>query len=89
MKILPVAIACMSISWAASPAFAQDARTDLPATVCRRTCVPLAHGPAHATGDGVHDYDDRLPSVTPAAQEQRVAADQGFLQRLRAIDRGH
>jgi uncharacterized protein (DUF885 family) len=26
--------------------------------------------------------------VTPAAQEQRVAADQGVLQRLRAIDRG-
>ena len=43
--------------------------------------------PLSATGDGVHDYDDKLPSVTPAAQAQWVAADQQFLQRLHAISR--
>ena len=88
MKVLPIAIACMSISWAASPAFAQDARTDLQQLFAEERAFLWRMDPLTATGDGVHDYDDRLPSVTPAAQEQRVAADQGFLQRLRAIDRG-
>jgi uncharacterized protein (DUF885 family) len=43
--------------------------------------------PLSATGDGVHDYDDHLPSVTPESQARRLAADQGFITRLHAIDR--
>jgi uncharacterized protein (DUF885 family) len=43
--------------------------------------------PLAASYDGIHDYDDRLPSVTPAEQERRRLADEGFLQRLRGIDR--
>lgn len=43
--------------------------------------------PLAATGDGIHDYDDRLPSVTPASYARRLEADRGFLQRLSAIDR--
>jgi uncharacterized protein (DUF885 family) len=42
--------------------------------------------PLTATADGQHTYDDRLPSVTPAAQARRLDADRGFLQRLHAID---
>ncbi|MGH8076240.1 MAG: DUF885 domain-containing protein, partial [Lysobacter sp.] len=42
--------------------------------------------PLAATSDGVHTYDDRLPSVTPAAQARRLEADRGFLSRLHAID---
>ncbi len=44
--------------------------------------------PLAATNDGFHDYDDRLPSVTPADQARRLEGDRGFLRRLRQIDRG-
>lgn len=43
--------------------------------------------PLTASDEGVHTYDDRLPSVTPAEQLKRLQADKVFLQRLRAIDR--
>ncbi|MBL8781076.1 MAG: DUF885 domain-containing protein [Alphaproteobacteria bacterium] len=43
--------------------------------------------PLTATGDGVRDYDDRLPSVTPAAQARRLKADEAFVKRLHAIKR--
>jgi len=43
--------------------------------------------PLSATYAGVHDYDDRLPSVTPAAQAAQLAADQSFIARLHVIDR--
>jgi uncharacterized protein (DUF885 family) len=43
--------------------------------------------PLSATLDGIHDHDDRLPSVTSADLARRGAADQEFLRRLRAIDR--
>jgi uncharacterized protein (DUF885 family) len=43
--------------------------------------------PLSATYAGVHDYDNRLPSVTPAVQAAQLAADRGFIQRLHAIDR--
>lgn len=43
--------------------------------------------PLAATYDGVHDYDDRLPSVTPADQARRLEADRAFIERLRGIDR--
>jgi len=43
--------------------------------------------PLLASYEGVHDYDDRLPSVTPAEQARRLSADEAFLQRLRAVPR--
>ncbi|MGD9814531.1 MAG: DUF885 family protein [Hyphomonadaceae bacterium] len=43
--------------------------------------------PLSATNDGVHDYDDRLPSVTPANFAQQTRQNQAFLDRLAAIDR--
>jgi uncharacterized protein (DUF885 family) len=43
--------------------------------------------PLTATADGVRDYDDRLPSVTPAAQLRRLKADEQFLRRLKGIRR--
>ena len=43
--------------------------------------------PPSASADGIHTYDDRLPSVTPAAQALRVHADEQFMRRLRAIER--
>lgn len=44
--------------------------------------------PIAATRNGVHDYDDRLGSVTPADQARRDREVRSFLDRLRAIDRG-
>lgn len=44
--------------------------------------------PLTASADGVHKYDDRLPSVTPVALQRRVRADEQFLRRLHAIKRG-
>jgi uncharacterized protein (DUF885 family) len=43
--------------------------------------------PLAATHDGIHRYDDRLPSVTPDSQERRRVADAQFLKRLQAIAR--
>ena len=43
--------------------------------------------PLGATYDGVHDYDDRLPSVTPADFARQLAQEEAFLARLDAIDR--
>ena len=43
--------------------------------------------PLTASSEGVHAYDDRLPSVTPAEQLKLLQADKLFLERLHAIDR--
>ena len=43
--------------------------------------------PLSASADGLHTFDDRLPSVTPAAQEKRLRANRAFLRRLREIPR--
>jgi uncharacterized protein (DUF885 family) len=43
--------------------------------------------PLSATDDGVRDYDDRLPSVTPADFARQTQQNQTFLTRLRAVDR--
>jgi uncharacterized protein (DUF885 family) len=44
--------------------------------------------PLLASADGVHTFDDRLPSVTPVAQQRRLRADKEFVRRLHAIERG-
>ena len=43
--------------------------------------------PLAASSDGIHAFDDRLPTVTPAAQERRLKGNRQFLRRLRAIER--
>lgn len=43
--------------------------------------------PLSATNDGIHDYDDRLPAVTPADFARQTRQNQVFLDRLAAIDR--
>ena len=48
----------------------------------------LAENPLLATSVGVHDFDDRLPSVRRADEARRVEVWRGFLERLAAIDRG-
>jgi uncharacterized protein (DUF885 family) len=64
-----------------------DAKQALDALFADERAVSWREDPLSATYDGVHDYDDRLPSVTPADQARRLESDRGFLDRLHAIDR--
>ena len=76
--------ACMSF---ATAAFAQTASQALTQLFEDERAFIWREDPLAATGDGVHEYDDRLPSVTPADYARRSAQDEQFLTRLRAIDR--
>jgi uncharacterized protein (DUF885 family) len=43
--------------------------------------------PISATGDGIHDYDDRLPDATAAGIAAESASQERWLERLRSLDR--
>src|SRR5688572_10336735 len=43
--------------------------------------------PTWATGDGIHDYDDRLPDVSAAGIAAEAASQERWLERVRALDR--
>ena len=47
----------------------------------------LQRDPLFASTRGVSDYNDRLPDVTPDAQQRALEEDLQFLERLEAIDR--
>ena len=71
----------------AHPAPAADAKSALDALFAEERAFVWREDPLAATYDGVHDYDDRLPSVLPANQARRLDTDRRFLDRLHAIDR--
>ncbi len=73
---------------AARPALAADPAAGLRQLFADERAFTWREDPLAATADGVRTYDDRLASVTPADQARRLAADEQFLARLRAIDRG-
>ena len=88
MKPLRWAMFAVAAIWsAATPALAQTDAA-LAALFTEERAVSWREDPLSATYDGVHDYDDRLPSVAPADFARRVASDEAFLARLSAIDRG-
>jgi uncharacterized protein (DUF885 family) len=72
----------------AAQAAGADARATLEQLFADERAFTWREDPLAATNDGMHDYDDRLPAVTPADQSRRLEADRGFLDRLQAIDRG-
>ena len=82
-----IVFALAALATMASPAFAQDAAQDLQRLFADERAFVWREDPLGATYDGVHDYDDRLASVTPEAQARQLAADEDFLRRLGAIDR--
>ena len=85
------ALAACAIVVAISGAHAQkapDAKAELDRLFAEERTFLWREDPLSATNDGVHDYDDRLPRVTPADQARRLETDRGFLERLRGIDRG-
>lgn len=47
----------------------------------------LQDDPLYATQEGVHDYDDRLPRVTPEDYERQDQRNHAYAKRLAAIDR--
>src|SRR5437016_12804903 len=47
----------------------------------------LRESPLYATSVGRHEYDDRLPSLTPADLERRHKQTQANLAELKTIDR--
>jgi uncharacterized protein (DUF885 family) len=73
---------------AAQPGLASDLKAELDRLFADERAFTWREDPLAATADGVRDYDDRLPGVTPADQARQIAADKDFLERLRAIDRG-
>lgn len=73
-----------------APAFAQtsaDPATQLQQLFADEWSARMREDPLTATQSGVRDYDDRLPSVTPADYERRLAMDREFQKRLRVIER--
>ncbi|MBM4218746.1 MAG: DUF885 domain-containing protein [Gammaproteobacteria bacterium] len=81
-----LALAALGMTAAASAG--ADARAELLRLFADERSFTWREDPLAATEDGVHDYDDRLPRVTPADQARQLEADRAFLARLHAIDRG-
>jgi uncharacterized protein (DUF885 family) len=81
-RIVIAAAAFMSLS---TPAIAQNA--DLARLFEDERAFVYREDPLSATSVGIHDYDDRLPSVTPETQARQTRENQAFLMRLRAINR--
>jgi uncharacterized protein (DUF885 family) len=74
-------------AWMAQPAAADDAKSALDRLFADERAFTWREDPLAATNDDVHDYDDRLPSVTPSNQARRLEADRVFVERLHGIDR--
>jgi uncharacterized protein (DUF885 family) len=83
-RLVLAAVLAMTL---AMPAAAQSASADLARLFTEERAFVYREDPLSATNAGVHDYDDRLPSVTPEAQARQTRENQAFLTRLRAIDR--
>jgi uncharacterized protein (DUF885 family) len=65
---------------------AGTAESQLHAIITEHWDYQLRESPLLATQAGVADYNDRLAGVTEADRDRRLATEQEFLRRLRAID---
>ena len=88
MKVLAGLLSVAIGMSAVQPAAAADAKAELDRLFADERAFTWREDPLTATNDGVHDYDDRLPRVTPADQARRLETDRAFIERLRGIDRG-
>lgn len=88
MKLVAITAAlAASLMLGSAAAQTQSASQTLTGLFADERAAVYRADPMSATYAGVHDYDDRLASVTPQAQAAQAAADRGFVQRLHAIDR--
>lgn len=76
-----------AVLMAATPAVAQTASSDLARLFADERAFVYREDPLSATSAGIHDYDDRLPSVTPETNARQTRDNEAFLTRLHAIDR--
>jgi uncharacterized protein (DUF885 family) len=77
----------LSLLLAAIPALAADETSRLNDLFKREWEIRLREDPFFASSVGRHEYDDRLPVVTPAELQRENGEDKGFLAELLAIDR--
>jgi uncharacterized protein (DUF885 family) len=87
MKNLRVAFLLGAISMLASCNSPRNLHEQLHALFDEEWNFRLAEEPVFATSTGNHQYDDRLPHVTKAAQTRRVEFWRNLLGRLEKIDR--
>ncbi|HEX4960769.1 MAG TPA: DUF885 domain-containing protein [Thermoanaerobaculia bacterium] len=78
---------CLSLVCLPAVAAAADEGARLHDLFHREWEYRLKENPLHATSVGRHEYDDRLPSMTPEDLARRAEAGKGFLAELKAIDR--
>jgi uncharacterized protein (DUF885 family) len=78
---------CLGLACLPAPVAAADEAARLHDLFHREWELRLKEDPTLATTVGRHEYDDRLPSVTPEDLARRAAAAKGFLAELAAIDR--
>ncbi len=81
-------MAAAAVLICATPAAAQSANADLARLFADERAFVYREDPLSATSAGIHDYDDRLASVTPETQARQTRENEAFLTRLRAINRG-
>ncbi len=77
----------VTIFFLALPALAADEVAKLHAIFDKDWEIRLRENPLFATSVGRHQYDDRLPSVTPADLQRRQTERTATLAALRRIDR--
>ena len=91
-KILSTALALLLVSGAAIAASttapgSSPADQALRALIAEEWADEMHDDPLYATQAGVRDFDDRLPSVTPADHARQDERNQHYLRRLATIDR--
>jgi uncharacterized protein (DUF885 family) len=82
MKLIFGAVIAAAAAMTASPAAADD----LDQIFADYWANELEENPFSATAVGVHDYDDRAPSVAPKDHARRLEEAKAFLARLDAMD---
>ena len=67
---------------------AQESQSDLQvdAIVAEYWQYRLQENPLLATQSGISEFNDRLPSITPADRDRRLLSEQRFRRRIRDID---
>jgi uncharacterized protein (DUF885 family) len=80
-RFLLVMLACWPVLSSATPA------ADLRQLFADERAASWVADPLSASADGQHQFDDRMPDISPAAQDRATAQDREFLARLARIDR--
>jgi uncharacterized protein (DUF885 family) len=89
----PILLAALAAIVTTEAATAAPAPKSSPADQALRALIDeewadeMRDNPLYATQAGVHDYDDRLPSVTPADFARQDERNQHYLRRMATIDR--